>query len=269
MSVGREPGTVGDAAVPAARVVMGCAASAAFAGGEAPSPPPYMLPDSRRPRSIGTAVTSRSSIQRWHRPSNGKGSISMAVKAARQNTRYDRVPGAKIVDLAETSHRARKFSEKVAGGGWFSRQVFRRSSSTRSAGKRRSSLIGPGGKRRSSIITYSTQAISDMLRGILSRAETRGIDPAKIAPTEVNRAYFANVPMLKYFAKYHPALLLLPWEVMRAMGVVQARDSMRTRYTFFSHQWQTSTHPFPDLLQLTEHLDGITTTWMWLDWYVR
>ena len=40
-----------------------------------------------------------------------------------------------------------------------------------------------------------------MLRGILSRAETRGIDPAKIAPTEVNRAYFANVPMLKYFAK--------------------------------------------------------------------
>ena len=50
------------------------------------------------------------------------------------------------------------------------------------------------------------------------------------------------------------------------MGVVKLLNPVDTEYTFLSHQWQTPEHPWPDLLQVTEHLKYIRTPWIWADW---
>ena len=65
-------------------------------------------------------------------------------------------------------------------------------------------------------------------------ASKRGINLALVDSSIV--AYFADVTILQYFAVAAPELLLLPWEYMRAMGVLQLRDARRTDYTFLSHQ---------------------------------
>lgn len=79
-------------------------------------------------------------------------------------------------------------------------------------------------------------------------------------------AYFVDTKLAAYFAANYPELLLLPWERMRAMGVVKLLNPVDTEYTFLSHQWQTPEHPWPDLLQVTEHLKYIRTPWIWADW---
>ena len=76
------------------------------------------------------------------------------------------------------------------------------------------------------------------------------------------RAYFADVGMLRRFACECPELLLLPWERMRAMGVLAWKNPVETDYTFLTHQWEHPTHPFPDLLQITEHIDLICTPYL-------
>ena len=50
------------------------------------------------------------------------------------------------------------------------------------------------------------------------------------------RAFFADVPMLCYFAENYPELLLLPWERLRAMGLLVYRHPAEVEYTFLSHQ---------------------------------
>ena len=72
----------------------------------------------------------------------------------------------------------------------------------------------------------------------------------------IRLAYFCDTGRVKSLAGMYPELLLLPWEHQRAIGVVSPRDPMKTEYTFITHQWQTLAHPFPDLLQITEHLRG-------------
>ena len=79
------------------------------------------------------------------------------------------------------------------------------------------------------------------------------------------RAYFVDTVKLQYFAQHFPSLLLFPWERMRAMGILQLRNPTETEYTFFSHQWQTPGHPWPDLLQVTEHIESVRTPFIWCD----
>ena len=81
------------------------------------------------------------------------------------------------------------------------------------------------------------------------------------------RAYFVNREKLMFIASRYPSLLLFPWERMRAMGILELRHPVYTEYTFFSHQWQTPGHPWPDLLQLTEQLDSVQTPYIWFDWF--
>ena len=73
--------------------------------------------------------------------------------------------------------------------------------------------------------------------------------------------------MVKGLIASHAELMLLPWEYQRAMGIVKPANPMTVKYTFLSHQWETPGHPFPDLKQLTEHLDSITDPLFWCDWY--
>jgi len=111
----------------------------------------------------------------------------------------------------------------------------------------------------------STDPTADIQMKQQQHASKRGINLALVDSNM--RAYFADVAILQYFVITSPELLLLPWEYMRAMGVLQLRDPRRTDYTFLSHQWQLPVHPFPDMKQLTEHLDRVSTRFLWLDWF--
>mmetsp|Transcript_40171 Transcript_40171/g.106300 ORF Transcript_40171/g.106300 Transcript_40171/m.106300 type:complete len:622 (+) Transcript_40171:27-1892(+) len=79
--------------------------------------------------------------------------------------------------------------------------------------------------------------------------------------------YFVDVLLIKRLAVGSSELLLLPWEIMRKMGVLCRRQPAVTEYTFISHQWQHISHPWPDLLQLTEHMHLIRTPFAWVDWF--
>jgi hypothetical protein len=81
------------------------------------------------------------------------------------------------------------------------------------------------------------------------------------------KAYFAKTDRLKHFAEHSPDVLKLPWERMRAMGVVELRRVTKTEYTFLSHQWQHPSHPWPDLLQVIDHIADVETPYVWADWY--
>lgn len=80
-------------------------------------------------------------------------------------------------------------------------------------------------------------------------------------------AYFAKTELLQEYARSNPAVLKLPWERLRAMGVVELRRVTKTEYTFLSHQWQHPSHPWPDLLQVTDHIADVETPYVWADWY--
>ena len=80
-------------------------------------------------------------------------------------------------------------------------------------------------------------------------------------------AYFCHTATVQKILKIAHELMLLPWEYQRAMGFIKALNPMVTDYTFFSHQWEARDHPFPDLKQLSEHIDAIQTPWFWCDWY--
>ena len=81
------------------------------------------------------------------------------------------------------------------------------------------------------------------------------------------QAYFARTSTLKALAQNSPELLALPFEGMRAMGVLERLDPKDCVYTFCSHQWESPEHPFTSLLQITEHIDLVETPYVWVDWY--
>lgn len=107
-----------------------------------------------------------------------------------------------------------------------------------------------------------------ILNAVQGAVQKRGL-PAEFAAelgASAWRAYFVNTKKLQYLAEHHPNLLLFPWERMRAMGVVELRHPVSTEYTFFSHQWETAGHPWPDLQQVLEHINQVTTPYLWADW---
>lgn len=118
--------------------------------------------------------------------------------------------------------------------------------------------------RRSGWANKEDSEVSMLLADRAAAHNLHGISD-HIETTQV--AYFADVALLKRFLRVAPELLLLPWEYMRAMGALRVLDPRRAVFTFFSHQWQSQPHPFPDLLQISEHLNAIETPYMWCDWY--
>jgi hypothetical protein len=108
---------------------------------------------------------------------------------------------------------------------------------------------GPSKGRSVESRRFSTMSAADVARLTAKRAETRGVDLQKIGGNKQQRAYFADVGLLRRFSVEAPELLLLPWELMRAMGVLHSREPARTDYTFFSHQCpqrdSTSQPPVP------------------------
>ena len=92
------------------------------------------------------------------------------------------------------------------------------------------------------------------MNAVQGAVQKRGL-PAEFAAelgASAWRAYFVNTKKLRYLAEHHPSLLLFPWERMRAMGIVELRHPVTTEYTFFSHPW-------PDLQQVMEHINQVTT----------
>lgn len=74
--------------------------------------------------------------------------------------------------------------------------------------------------------------------------------------------------MLRYLARECPALLLLPWEMMRKIGVVVRLNVFDAHYTFISHQWEQRASPFaPPAAKICEHIEAIETPWVWCDWW--
>ena len=78
----------------------------------------------------------------------------------------------------------------------------------------------------------------------------------RLSHMETHLGYFCDTDMAKKFISKYSDLMLFPWEYQRAMGIVKLANPMALRYTFLSHQWENSGHPFPDLKQVSEHLQG-------------
>ena len=89
----------------------------------------------------------------------------------------------------------------------------------------------------------------------------------RLSQLAIHAGYFCETASFKKLISKFPQLMLLPWEYQRAMGVVKLADPMALKYTFLSHQWETLTHPFPDLKQVTEHLNSLQDPYFWADWY--
>ena len=132
-------------------------------------------------------------------------------------------------------------------------------------------IEAPAPNRRSSGLAavHPAVALKSKTDRHMAAARERGFDEAfvKDLGRPEWRAYFADVAKLRHLAATAPELLLLPWERLRAMGVLVFQHPAQTSYTFLSHQWEHYSHPFPDLLKITEHLDLVTTPFLWLDWY--
>ena len=137
-----------------------------------------------------------------------------------------------------------------------------RMASVRQRVTKRNSSVRASVGARSSVFAFSARKLV-MLR---DKALSRGIDH-RVLPMRRQFSYFADVKMLQFFSDHYPVLLLLPWDILRKMGVLKVRDPTKAKFTFISHQWCTREHPFPDALQMTEHISGVTTPYIWLDWY--
>ena len=83
----------------------------------------------------------------------------------------------------------------------------------------------------------------------------------------ISMGYFMDSKKAKDMLDQFSVMMLLPWEHQRAMGVVAVGNPLAIEYTFFSHQWESPEHPFPDLKQLIEHMPLIVTNHFWCDWY--
>ena len=84
---------------------------------------------------------------------------------------------------------------------------------------------------------------------------------------DVHCAFFADTARLKRLGALEGRFLLLPFELMRKLGVLIFANPRDVEYTFVSHQWESADHPFPTGLQITEGLACVSTPFMWLDWY--
>ena len=80
-------------------------------------------------------------------------------------------------------------------------------------------------------------------------------------------AYFVDVQKLRRLASVQPTLLLLPWEMMKKMGVLRFVSPRNIAYTYISHHWESREHPWPNGLVILENLDRITTPYLWADWW--
>ena len=79
-------------------------------------------------------------------------------------------------------------------------------------------------------------------------------------------AFFAETGQLKYFAQNYPELLLLPWEIMKKMGVIRLVNPQSIEYTYLTHQWDTAVHPWSDGSKLVENIGRVSTPYVWVDW---
>ena len=75
--------------------------------------------------------------------------------------------------------------------------------------------------------------------------------------------YFCGSANFRKLMTNHPQLMVIPWEHQRAMGIVALADPTVIEYTFISHQWESPSHPFFDLKQITEHLHLIMDPYFW------
>ena len=94
-----------------------------------------------------------------------------------------------------------------------------------------------------------------------SALEKRFHGKRRLSQKHVSLGYFYDTDKVKWMLSNYPLLMLFPWEYQRAMGLVKAANPMALEYTFLSHQWETPGHPFPDLIQISEHVDKILTPW--------
>ena len=94
-----------------------------------------------------------------------------------------------------------------------------------------------------------------------SALEKRFHGKRRLSQIHVSLGYFYDTDKVKWMLSNYPLLMLFPWEYQRAMGLVKAANPMALEYTFLSHQWETPGHPFPDLIQISEHVDKILTPW--------
>ena len=100
-----------------------------------------------------------------------------------------------------------------------------------------------------------------------SHAEDRFKGRRRMSQMSIRMGYFMHTDQAKAMLEKFSAIMMLPWEHHRAMGLVQSANPLATQYTFFSHQWECPEHPFPDLKQLSEHMHMIVTEHLWCDWY--